>query len=56
MVAAAVGFGGGRSGATSIERAASGAGKKWPREGNGQEGDWFWVLSLSLVLVRRKWK
>ena len=35
MVAAAVGFGGGRSGATSIERAASGAGKKWPREGNG---------------------
>jgi hypothetical protein len=23
---------------------------------NGQEGDWFWVLSLSLVLVRRKWK
>jgi len=51
-----VGFGGGRSGATLTERAASGAWKKWPREGNDQEGDWFWVLSLSLVLVRRKWK
>jgi hypothetical protein len=53
MVAAAVGFGGGRSGATSTERAASGAGKKWPREGNGQEGDWFWVLSLSLSFLSK---
>jgi hypothetical protein len=29
------------------EKAASGAGKKWPREGNGQGGNWFWVFSLS---------
>jgi len=26
-------------------------GKKWPREGNGQEGGWFWVLSLSLSFL-----
>jgi len=24
-------------------------GKKWLREGNGQERDWFWVLSLSFL-------
>jgi hypothetical protein len=29
------------------EKAASGAGKKWPGEGNGQGGNWFWVFSLS---------
>ena len=45
----AVGFGGGWFGAPLTEKAVSGAGKKWPREGNGQEGDCFWVLSLFLV-------
>jgi hypothetical protein len=43
----AVGFGGGWFGAPLTEKAVSGAGKKWPREGNGQGRDWFWVFSLS---------
>ena len=38
MVAAVVEFGEGCSGAPLTETAASGAGKKWPREGNGKGG------------------
>jgi len=50
------GLGGGWSEATLTERAASGAGEEMAERRECQDGNWFWVLSLSLVLVRRKWK
>jgi hypothetical protein len=59
MVAAAVGLGGGRSGATLTERAASGAGEEMAERGEWPVGGLVLgalSLSLSLVLVRRKWK
>jgi hypothetical protein len=57
MVAAAVGLGGGRSGATLTERAASGAGEEMAERGEWPGGRLvLGALSFSLILVRRKWK
>jgi len=55
MVAAAVGLGGGRSGATLTKRAASGAGEEMAERGEWPGGGLV-LGALSLVLVRRKWK
>jgi len=55
MVAAAVGLGGGRSGATLTKRATSGAGEEMAERGEWP-GEGLVLGALSLVLVRRKWK
>jgi len=57
MVVVAVGLGRGRSGATLTERAASGAGEEMAERGEWLGGGLvLGALSLSLVIVRRKWK